>query len=216
MSKLLTILLLFASLISLGQTIMPGSIASDQFNCSSCLPVLLTSTPPNGTAPTYQWQMTPYADPNTFYDISQATCATYQPPYLTVKTYYRQVQKATGVTGGPLPTNNITINLTRTAIVRLLQNDTITTVGCYNASDSLTVASDSAHAWRVTDGGYVSMYAGQSIILLPGTKFDTASYVHLYIRSLLKTVNGVAQSVIWKLNGTLGPLIKKVNRVSNY
>ncbi|HNY03299.1 MAG TPA: hypothetical protein PKG48_11955, partial [Bacteroidales bacterium] len=90
--------------------LVPGTIANDQSVCSGATPVLLTSTLPNGTSPTYQWQVS--TDNTIFTDIPGATDATWQPGPLTATTYYRQMQNATATCGGPLPTNTVTILVT--------------------------------------------------------------------------------------------------------
>lgn len=215
MKKSITIFLLLLSLTSFGQALIVGSIASSQFVCTSCLPARLTSTPPNGTSPVYQWQSS--LNNSTFTNINGATADTYQSDYLTTTTYFRQQQNATGVTGGPLPTNTVTLTVTNTQLVRLLQNDTVTGTECYNAIDTLTTASaDERSPWIVKSGGHVSIFAGQHIIFMPGTKIDSGSYLYAYTRTLIKAVNKVVQQSRRKVNGVEVKRILKVNGVKNY
>ncbi|MCX6304382.1 MAG: T9SS type A sorting domain-containing protein [Bacteroidetes bacterium] len=93
----------------------PGTIGIDQTICSNTAPLLLNGTPPNGTAPTYQWQSS--LNNVTFTNINGATTLSYQPGALTATTYYHLVQDATGTCGGPLPTNVVTITVTPDLIV---------------------------------------------------------------------------------------------------
>ncbi len=100
-----------------------GSISSDQVLCTNMTPLALNGVSPlNGTSPEYQWQKS--LDNNNFTDIPGATNLNYQPLTLTVTTYFRLLQNATGTCGGPLPTNivTITINPENTAGVSISAN----------------------------------------------------------------------------------------------
>ncbi len=214
MKTVISIMLFIYALSGYGQALVVGSIASSQFICTSCLPAILNSTPPNGTSPTYQWQSS--LNNSTFTNIDGATMTTYQPGYLTATHYYRQQQNATGVTGGPLPTNTVTLTVTQMQLIRLLRNDTITDAQCYNAMDTLSVAVDSSHSWRITNTSNVTMVAGQVIQFFPGSHFDSASYLRAYVRSTIKAFNKLAQASIRKVNGQPVNYIKNVNGVPNY
>jgi len=87
-----------------------GSIGSDQTIEMNGIPAELTGVPPsNGTLPVYQMQSS--TDNIIFTDIAGATTLNYQPGALTVTTYYRQMQNASGTCGGPMPTNVVTITV---------------------------------------------------------------------------------------------------------
>ncbi|MCX6277630.1 MAG: M6 family metalloprotease domain-containing protein, partial [Bacteroidetes bacterium] len=87
-----------------------GSISASQTICVNTTPAQLTGVAPsNGTNPTYQWQSS--LTNVTFSNITGATALNYQPGALTATTYYRQMQNATGTTGGPLPTNTVIITV---------------------------------------------------------------------------------------------------------
>ena len=159
------IILLAISLQGIGQTLVPGTISTGQSICKTCKPALLTSTPPNGTAPVYQWQSsTGYGWSN----IEGATAATYQPDNANATVNYVQIQNASGVTGGPLPTNVIKVFACNLNLIRTLQG--IDTYGylCYNATDTLTV-DGSIYPVIVESGGALVLIAGSNVILKPGT-----------------------------------------------
>ncbi len=87
-----------------------GSISANQTICSGTAPAQLNGTAPsNGSSPTYQWQNS--LDNLTFTTITGATNRNYQPGILSQKTYFREMQNATGTCGGPLPTNTLTVNV---------------------------------------------------------------------------------------------------------
>jgi uncharacterized protein (TIGR02145 family) len=91
-----------------------GSIGPDQTIGEDMAPAELQGVPPlNGTSPVYQMQSS--SDNINFNDIEGATSLNYQPEELSQTTYYRQLQNATGVCGGPLPTNVVTITVSPVA-----------------------------------------------------------------------------------------------------
>jgi len=141
---------------------------------------------------------------------------TYQPDYLSATNYYRQMQNATGVFGGPAATNTVTLTVTNTQLLRILQNDTITGLACYNAIDTLTIAEDNIHAWRAQNGAHVTMFVGQVIQFLPGAHIDSGSYLYAYTRSSIKAVNQIVRLSRKKVNGIEMNKILKVNGVKNY
>jgi hypothetical protein len=78
--------------------ITPGEIAGDQTLCTPFDPAAFTSTTPGsstaGGTISYQWQSsTSAAGP--FSNILNANSATYDPPVVSVKTYYRRVATST-------------------------------------------------------------------------------------------------------------------------
>lgn len=209
----LTVLLIIIFLSGFSQSLVPGTIAADQCSCLGVFPSQLTSTPPNGTAPTYQWESS--LNNSTFSNITGATMSTYQPGTVSGKTFYRQQQNATGVTGGPLPTNTITVG--HLQLVRLLRNDTVTTYECYNATDTLSVADSMVIAnWRITNTAHVTIIAGQVIQFFAGTHFDSASYMRAYIRSSIKAVDQVPYATFKKVNGVSKSAIMRKNGVNNF
>ena len=202
------------NLIVNGQALIVGSISSSQSVCTSCQPAILIAIPPaNGTLPVYQWQSS--LDNSAFSNIDGATTINYQPGYLTTTMYYKQLQNATGTTGGPLPTNIVALTVTQMQLVKILQGLTITNTRCYNASDTMFVAGNSTE-FIVHTGGYVTMISGQSIKIYPGAKFDSTSYLHAYIRTSIKAVNRVLQATVQKVNSIPMTAIRKVNGVSNF
>ncbi|MCX6269403.1 MAG: M6 family metalloprotease domain-containing protein, partial [Bacteroidetes bacterium] len=91
-------------------SLVVGSIAASQTICTNTVPAQLTGVAPsNGTNPTYQWQSS--LNNTTFTNINGATMLSYQSTVLTAKTYFRQLQNASGTCGGPLPTNTVTISV---------------------------------------------------------------------------------------------------------
>ena len=215
MKKLITILFVLAAIFGSAQSIIVGAISIvNPYVCATNVPSFLTSTPPNGTLPTYQWQSS--LNNSTFNNINGATADTYQSGYLDATTYIRQQQNATGVTGGPLPTNTITLYpVSPMGLVSLLENQTITTNQCYNAIRTMTVQGGASY-FRVQINANVTMASGYMVSLLPGAKFDSGSYVHAFIRSLLKSVNQTQQASMLKVNGVSKDAILRTNSVNNY
>ena len=99
-----------AIFMTVNPNLIPGIISANQTICANTKPAVLTSTPPlNGQNPSYQWQSS--LDNVTFQNISGATDTFYQPGNLLTTTWYRQMQNATNTCGGPLPTNQVVINV---------------------------------------------------------------------------------------------------------
>lgn len=207
--RYLTIYLFLASVQGFSQALVVGSISAAQFVCATCLPARLTSTPPNGTAPTYQWQSAPsYA--GTYSDIDGATSATYQPTTLTSTVFYKQLQNSSGTTGGPLPTNGVSLFVAQMELVSNIENYVEFDFRCLNAPGTMTI-----NNYEMADPANITAVAGQKIIIT-NSKTMLGGYFHAYIRSLIKSVDGVAHTAISKVNGTPKVSIKKVNGVHNY
>ena len=137
-----------AFVVTIDPDLAVGTIASSQPVCYGLAPGLLTSTAPNGTAPTYQWQSSP--DNITFTDISTATGATYQPGALTATTYFRQIQNSTGTCGGPLPTNVVTITVNTLPVATAANSGPV----CVGSTLNLTggPAGMTTYAWTGPNG----------------------------------------------------------------
>ncbi len=122
-----------------------GSISANQIICSGATPAFLCGVAPsNGTAPIYQWQIS--SDNMIFTNIPGATNLNYQPGDLTATTWYRQMQNATGICGGPLPTNTITIGVLPQMVLSLVAIN-VTCIGGSNGSLTVTV-SGGAHPYN--------------------------------------------------------------------
>ncbi|TSA27959.1 MAG: hypothetical protein D4R67_05050, partial [Bacteroidetes bacterium] len=110
-----------------------GTISASQSICYNTPPLLLNGTAPTGgnTPYTYQWQNS--TDNVTFTNISGATSLTYQPPALTVTTYYRLNQ--TSASGcGTVTTNTVTITVYPNLVAgTIAANQSI----CYNTAPAL-------------------------------------------------------------------------------
>jgi len=216
-----TILFIFLSLILVTGYSQPalivGSISASQTICAGTRPLDFTGTPPtNGTNPTYQWQDSP--NNSTWTNITGATNPFYDPPILTATKYYRQQQNATGTTGGPLPTNVLTITVNASTTVTTLQNVTITGSACYNATTTLTVAG-SGTTFIATSTSNVTIAAGSNIRFLPGTTVALGSHLRAYFvywDNQVSKVNGVAKASVGKVNGLDISLIKNVNQTIIY
>ena len=147
--------------------LLVGTIAADQTICSGVAPAGLTSTGPlNGIAPTYQWQSS--LDNNTFNNINGATLATYQPGTLTSTTYFKQLQDASGVCGGPLATNAVTITVNPVLPVAVAINS--------SANPSCTGAPVTFTATPV-NGGTTPSY----LWFVNGTSAGTNSATYTYV-----------------------------------
>ncbi|MEI6455045.1 MAG: T9SS type A sorting domain-containing protein [bacterium] len=80
--------------------------------------------------------------------------------------------------------NAVTIFVTPPPSQLEVASDTIVNgaSNCYNATDSIIVAGSGAK-FIVNSGGSANLVAGQSVILLPGTKVLAGGYLHGYITS---------------------------------
>jgi len=132
--------------------LVPGTVAQSTVICSGSAAPTLTSTPPNGTSPTYQWQSS--TDNIVFTNIAGQLGATYSPGALIATTYFRQMQNSTGTSGGPLPTNSVTIT------VNPLPVPTITGAAsvCVGSTGNVytTQAGMTNYVWNVSAGGYIT------------------------------------------------------------
>jgi hypothetical protein len=99
-----------SALVSVANTVSPGSIGSDQTICSGNSASLTSSVAASGTGNTltYTWQSS--ADNNTYGDISGASSATYTSGALSSSTYFRR--KVVGsVCTSPVYTNYVLVSV---------------------------------------------------------------------------------------------------------
>jgi len=144
--------------------LVPGTVAQSATICSGSSAPTLTSTPPNGTSPTYQWQSS--TDNVVFTNIAGQVSATYSPGTITATTYYRQMQNSTGTSGGPLPTNSVTIAVNPLPVPTITGPTSLCATAGY--TNYLTETGMSGYTWTVSAGG--SIVAGQ------GTHYVTVSW----------------------------------------
>jgi hypothetical protein len=164
---------------------------------------LLTSTPPNGTFPTYQWQYS--NDNNTFTDLVGGNNASFQPAILTNTTYYRQKQNSSGTCGGPLLTNTIIITVTS------LPNPTITgpvSVCLESTGNTYTTQSGKTnYIWTITPdgsptaGGTLSDNFITIIWSTAGTKHVKVNYTQNGCTAVLPADYSVTVNTVPIING---------------
>jgi hypothetical protein len=141
---------LFVSGITVYPDFVPGTASGNQSICYNTMPSILSATSPSGGNPpyTYQWQSS--TDSINFTNIPGATALTYQPGALTVKTFYRQVQSATG------SCDNANTNIIR-ILVNPLPVPTITGTAtlCVNSGyySYTTESGMTMYNWSVSSGG---------------------------------------------------------------
>ncbi len=122
-----------------------GGIAGDQVVCYNSAPELIIGTEPTGgdLPYTYQWQSS--SDGVTFVDIADATSLNYQPPTLTGKKYYRQVQTSASDCGS-FSTNAVVMTIQQQPVVDINVDEATI---CANASYQLaaTVQNHESVTW---------------------------------------------------------------------
>ena len=154
--------------------LVPGVVSSNASVCSGSAAPTLTSTPPNGTSPTYQWQSSP--NNVTFTNIAGQTGATYSPGALSATTYFRQMQNSTGTSGGPLPTNSVTITVNPLPVPTITGAATVcagTTGVTYSTEAGMT-----SYAWTVSAGGAITAGSGTNSITVT---WNTAGAQNVYV-----------------------------------
>ena len=171
------------SLIISGLTDYPdfitGTASANQSICYNTTPALLTATAPTGGNPpyTYQWQSS--TDSVNFTNIPGATGLTYQPGPLTVKTFYRQVQSASG------SCDNANTNIIR-ILVNPLPVPTITGTSslCVNSGYYYytTETGMTNYNWSISAGGTIISGLGTATIQVTwnaaGTQSVSVSYTN--------------------------------------
>ncbi len=121
-------------LITVNAVVTAGSIGSNQIICYNTAPAMLTSGGVgSGTgAITYRWESS--LNNSVWTTIPGATGTTYQPPLLTVSTYYRRVTIATSGVACEAATSSILITVNNTVTAGSIgSNQTI----CYNTAPAL-------------------------------------------------------------------------------
>ncbi|MEI6435103.1 MAG: T9SS type A sorting domain-containing protein, partial [Bacteroidota bacterium] len=166
--------------ITMNPTIVVGSISANQAICSGSIPTLLNGVAPsNGTAPTYQWQSS--LNGSSFNNISGATMLNYQPGALTVTTYYRQMQDASGTCGGPLPTNMVTITMNPTIVVGSISADQAICIGAIPALLNGVAPSNGTaptYQWQssLSSSGFANISGATMLNYQPGALTVTTYY----------------------------------------
>jgi hypothetical protein len=173
------------SLIVSGITVYPdfiaGTVSGNQSICYNSTPALLTGTAPTGGNPpyTYQWQSS--TDSINFTNIPGATGLNYQPGPLTVKTFYRQIQSATG------SCDNANTNIIR-ILINPLSIPTITGTSnlCVNSGYYYytTESGMTNYNWSVSPGGTLISGGGSATIQvswnIAGAQTVSVSYTNSY------------------------------------
>jgi Subtilase family/PKD-like domain/Secretion system C-terminal sorting domain len=146
----------FALIVS-GITVYPdfiaGTIGGNQSICYSSTPALLTGTAPTGGNPSYTYQWQNSTDSINFTNIPGATVLNYQPGPLTVKTFFRQIQSASGSCDNA-NTNIIRIHINPLPIPTITGTSNLC-IGTSGVSYS-TESNMSAYTWAVSSGGTIT------------------------------------------------------------
>jgi len=133
-----------------------GSLgASQEIYANSAPAELIGIAPENGNAPVFQMQIS--TDNVNFTDIPGATSLNYQPDTLFQTTYYRQVQNAEGVCGGPMPTNVVTIIVNQILNAGVSISSNPTEAQCQGTEVSFVATpenggSNPTYQWKVNGG----------------------------------------------------------------
>jgi hypothetical protein len=137
--------------------------------------VTFTATPANGgIVPAFQWRRNGS-------NITGATNPTYScaPENNDIFTCQLVSTLACG-SGNPALSNEIVMTVTTTPAVITLNDITITSMQCFDATQTITVAGD-GHTFMVEAGGYATLIAGHNILFMPGTSVITGGYMYGYI-----------------------------------
>ncbi len=130
-----------------------GTLGSDQMIFAGSAPAELTAQPPsNGTSPVYQMQVSD--DGVQFTDIPGATSLNYQPDTLYHTTYYRQMQNAEGVCGGPLATNVVVVTVNQLLMAGVSISANPTEAQCEGTEVTFTAVPENggttpSYQWKV-------------------------------------------------------------------
>ncbi|MCX6268972.1 MAG: hypothetical protein NTW16_16730 [Bacteroidetes bacterium] len=169
--------------ISVDPPLVVGTVGPPQTICAGTAPAELSGTPPTGTSPTYKWESS--LDNSSFENINGATMQTYQPGALTVTTYYRQMQDASGVCGGPLPTPSVEITVNPSFAVGHIEASSVICKGTAPAELTGTPPTGGnglyAYQWQVsTDGSlFADIDGATNLNYQPGTLEVTTYYLQI-------------------------------------
>jgi len=181
-------------------TVLPpfnvGSAGSDQSICYNTAPVKLTGVAPTGGNPPYSYQWKSSTNGTTFTPIPGATGLDYQPEALTVNTWYRIFQLASGCGSGLTNIIKITINPLPAPIV-VSVTDPANKV-CPNTGGHVysTDPGMPAYNWNVTGPPGTMIFTGQTtsaITVFWGSPGTTGG-----------AVTGTVQVTVTDQNGCLG------------
>jgi hypothetical protein len=173
------------SLILSGITVYPnfitGAISGNQTICSNSTPALLIATAPTGGNPPYSYQWQSSTDSINFTNISGATGLTYQPGPLQIKTFYRQIQSATGSCDNA-NTNIIRILVNPLPIPAIIGSSNLcVNTGYYTYS---TESGMSNYNWVVSSGGSLISGGGTASIqvswIASGSQSVSISYTNTH------------------------------------
>ena len=158
--------------------LVPGTVSQNATVCSGSAAPTLTSTPPSGTSPTYQWQSS--TDNVVFINIGGQVGATYSPGALSATTYFRQMQNSTGTNGGPLPTNSVTITVNPLPVPTITGAASVC-AGTMGVTYS-TEAAMTGYTWTVSSGGTIATGQGTASIDVlwgsSGSQWLTVTYTN--------------------------------------
>jgi hypothetical protein len=137
-------------------------------------PVTFTATPANGgSTPVYQWFVngTPAGTNSSSY--------TYVPANNDA-VHCVLTSNAMCVTGNPATSAVIVMEVTSVPATNTLQNMVISGTQCFDALQTILVAG-SGTTFTVQESGIVTLIAGESIFLYPGTLVNEGGYLYGYI-----------------------------------
>ncbi len=181
-------------------TVLPpfnvGSAGSDQSICYNTAPAKLTGVAPTGGNPPYSYQWKSSTNGTTFTPIPGATGLDYQPGALTVNTWYRIFQQASGCGSGLTNIIKITVNPLPVPVV-VSVTDPANKV-CPNTGGHVysTDPGMSAYSWNVTGPPGTMILTGQTtsaVTVFWGAPGTTGG-----------TVTGTVQVTVTDQNGCLG------------
>lgn len=137
-------------------------------------PVTFTAVAVNGgTTPVFQWQV------NGANTGSNSNTFTYVPVHGDVVRCVLTSNVFCPVSN-PVTSNAITMQVNGMAVNTSLQNIMVSEEECFEALQTIVVAGDGSY-FTVEQDGYVTMIAGQNILMYPGTNIETGGYLHAYI-----------------------------------
>ncbi|MDX2173645.1 MAG: gliding motility-associated C-terminal domain-containing protein [Bacteroidota bacterium] len=175
-------------------SILPGSVAGSQTICTGATPSTFTNATSATTFAVYQWQSSP--DNVIWTDVPGATLSTYNPPALTVTTYYRR--KASTCTAPVVFTNTLSVLVNPVSTTPTLVTASSTSI-CNTSTVNLSVAGGTLQS-----GGNWTWYAGgcaTGAAIGTGTAItvNTSSTTTYYVRGEGSCGNSSCNNVIVNL-----------------